>query len=275
MSAHDSVLAWGADMGPSNYYQESGKGNSMNKTLVFFLSAGLLIAVSSAYAGGNTHWGYTEDEGPDHWGELAPEFKVCSSGKNQSPINLTDFIEAELPTINFNYGSNATEILNNGHTIQANYGSGSTISIGGHIFELKQFHFHTPSENHINGKSFPMEAHLVHADKEGNLAVIAVVFETTQVNETIAAMWRQMPEKAGERYQLSSKVNASSLLPSNRDYYRFNGSLTTPPCTEGVWWLMMKKPVSVSKDQVDSFTHVIHHPNNRPVQPTNARPVLQ
>ncbi len=156
-----------------------------------------------------------------------------------------------------------------------NYAPGSKISVYGHEFELKQYHFHAPSENHINGKSYPMEAHLVHSDKDGNLAVIAVMFVEGKANESLAQAWTHMAEKAGDKHSLSSSVAVEGILPSNRDYYRYSGSLTTPPCSEGVWWIVMKEPVTASKAQIEKFIHAITHPNNRPVQAVNARTVLQ
>lgn len=224
---------------------------------------------------GAAHWGYTGETGPAHWASLKPEFATCGSGKNQSPIDLTGFIEAELQPIAFNYGTVATEVVNNGHTIQANYQPGSTITVDGHSFELKQFHFHSPSENTIDGESFPLEAHLVHADKDGNLAVVAVMFREGEANPALAKLWQAMPEKAGDKAGLGDGVSVNGILPASRDYYRFNGSLTTPPCTEGVEWLVLKSPMTVSAEQVHRFSHVMHHPNNRPVQPVNARPVLK
>jgi len=221
------------------------------------------------------HWGYVGAEGADHWGELDPKYAVCASGKNQSPIDLSGFIEADLKPFPIDYRSGGTEILNNGHTIQVNYAPGSTIAIDGHRFELKQYHFHAPSENHIDGKSYPMEAHLVHADADGNLAVIAVMFVEGRENASIAKAWSQIPMEAGTKVALAGQLDARDLLPRKRAYYRFNGSLTTPPCSEGVRWLVMKEPVSVSKAQIEAFEHVMHHPNNRPVQPVNARPVLR
>jgi len=173
------------------------------------------------------------------------------------------------------YQAGGNEMLNNGHTIQVNYGAGSGITVDGVEFALKQFHFHAPSENHIDGISYPMEAHLVHADKDGHLAVIAVMFEEGAENAALAGIWPDMPANAGDSQALASAFDVSKLLPENRDYYRFNGSLTTPPCTEGVRWLVMKTPVSASKDQVEAFTHMLHHPNNRPVQPVNARVILK
>lgn len=235
----------------------------------------VLVISVAAYASGVTHWNYSGDAGPEHWGELSPQFTVCSEGKNQSPINLTRFIEADLKPIRIHYQVGGNEILNNGHTIQVNFAPGSKIFVDGHEFALKQYHFHAPSEHHINGKSYPMEAHLVHSDKDGNLAVMGVMFVEGEANEAIAKAWSHMPGKAGIKRKLSSAVSAEGILPSNRDYYRYNGSLTTPPCTEGVCWLIMKEPVTASKAQLQKFTHVMHHPNNRPLQPVNARPVLK
>lgn len=224
----------------------------------------------------NTHaasWSYEGETGPNNWAKLSPENSACA-GSNQSPINLTRFIDAKLAPIQFDYRHDAQEILNNGHTIQVNMQAGSSIKIDGISFELKQFHLHAPSENLINGKSFPMELHLVHADKDGNLAVIGVMMQEGKANPAIAQAWAQMPKTANEKIAITSNLSATALLPRNRDYYRFNGSLTTPPCTEGVRWLVMKHPITVSKAQIEAFTHVIH-PNNRPIQPIKARPVLE
>lgn len=240
------------------------------------LLAGSLVCATVLAAGeSDIHWGYSGPEGPEHWGELAPKFSVCSSGKNQSPINVTGAIKAELPPLNFRYHSNATEILNNGHTVQINYAPGGTITVGRHQFELKQFHVHAPSENQIDGKAYPLEGHLVHADSNGNLAVVAVMYTVGRANKALTMLWNPLPDKAGDRRAATLPVTAADLLPNNWAYYRFNGSLTTPPRTEGVWWLVLKTPAAVSQEQIDSFTHLMHHPNNRPIQPVNARPVLQ
>ena len=235
----------------------------------------VLMVSSAAYAGQGTHWDYSGAEGPEHWGELNPEYTLCSEGKNQSPINLTSFIESDLKPINIHYQVSGNDILNNGHTVQVNFAPGSKISIDGHEFELKQYHFHAPGENLINGKLYPMEAHLVHSDSNGHLAVIAVMFVEGKANESIAKAWAHMPEKAGDKHRLFPSVSAEGILPVNRDYYRYNGSLTTPPCSEGVRWFVMKNPVTASKSQIKKFAHVMYHPNNRPIQPVNARPVLK
>lgn len=230
---------------------------------------------SAAIAGGDAHWTYSGHAGPENWAELSPSFATCGAGKNQSPVNLTAMIEGELQPIGINYQAGGTEVINNGHTIQVNYQPGSSIDIDGHRFELKQFHFHAPSENTINGESFPMEAHFVHADKAGNLAVVALMFKKGGENAELAKAWSKMPKHAGGKAMLSSVADADGLLPADRDYYRFNGSLTTPPCSEGVYWLVMKQPVSASEKQLEQFAHVMHHANNRPVQPLNARMIVK
>ena len=238
------------------------------------LLGGVLFTSGTAFAADTAQWTYSGEGGPENWAKLSPEFGACT-GKNQSPINLTGFIEAELKPIKVSYQAGGNEILNNGHTVQVNYAAGSGISVDGIQFDLKQLHFHAPSENLINGKSYPMEAHLVHADKDGNLAVVALMFKEGAENKVLAKIWPLIPKDAGEKTALPSPFDVAKLLPPNKSYYRFNGSLTTPPCTEGVRWLVMKTPVSASQEQVEAFSHVMHHPNNRPVQPVNARPVLQ
>ncbi|PMR68498.1 carbonic anhydrase [Halomonas heilongjiangensis] len=237
------------------------------------LAVGLLLFSSAAFSSDGAPWDYSGDTGPDQWAQLSPEYGACA-GSNQSPINLTGFIDAELEPIAFNYEAGSEEILNNGHTVQVNTLPGSTITVDDIEFELKQFHFHVPSENLIHGESYPMEGHLVHADEDGNLAVVAVMVTEGQASDALEKAWAQMPEE-GETLALSTDISPLDILPSDRDYYRFNGSLTTPPCTEGVRWLVMKQPISASKEQIDQFLQVMGHHNNRPVQAVNARPVLE
>jgi carbonic anhydrase len=240
--------------------------------VVILLVSAMLVAAFAAGAENKLHWAYSGPEGPDHWAKLTLEYSACA-GQNQSPVDLSGFIDADLETIEFDYQPGGNEILNNGHAVQVNYAPGSRIAVEGHTFALKQFHFHAPSENHINGRSFPMEGHLVHADEAGKLAVVAVMFTEGDANQILAAAWAEMP-RIGEKRALPS-LSAEGILPADRDYYRFNGSLTTPPCTEGVWWLVMKNPVSVSAEQVRQFSDAMGFPNNRPVQAINARPVLE
>lgn len=247
----------------------------MKKSIVISLVFAGIGFSSLAISEDKAHWSYSGQDGPEHWGELVNGFSLCSTGKNQSPVNLTGMIESDLKEIKIDYKDGGNKVLNNGHTIQVNYAPGSTINVDGHSFELKQFHFHSPSENTIEGHSYPLEAHFVHADPNGNLAVIAVMFEEGKENAELKKAWAQMPEQAGESQDLKAIVNAEALLPQQHDYYRFNGSLTTPPCSEGVWWLVMKNSDTASKAQIEEFAHVMHHANNRPLQAINARMILE
>ena len=236
----------------------------------------MLLAGSVVVAGEHTaHWSYSGHTGPEHWGEMSEKFETCASGKNQSPIDISHTIKANMETIQCNYKASAINLIDNGHAIQDNCANGSQISLEGNTYKLLQYHFHTPSENTIQGQSFPMEAHFVHADENGNLAVIGVMFKIGRENPTIAKLWEHMPTAPGETYSdATTGINPADLLPVSKDYYRFNGSLTTPPCTEGVKWMVMKEAVEVSEEQVKKFKHVMHGDTNRPVQPVNARPIL-
>ncbi|MBL1320408.1 MAG: carbonic anhydrase family protein [Methylophaga sp.] len=265
----------------------------MKKAILF---SGLLTVTISVYAEQGSHWGYSGDVGPKNWAALSADNFACS-GKNQSPINLTGFIEAELDPIKFDYTPGAHEIINNGHTIQLNYQKGSSIEVDGQTFNLLQVHFHAPSENHINGQSYPLEAHFVHANGDGDLAVVAVMYQqgipnqglkieldktqgktiraTASPNKTLKQIWSVMPTEIGGKYELTEMINLAAILPKNKDHYRFSGSLTTPPCSEGVRWLVMKDVVTVSRKQIEDFSSVLHEPNNRPLQVINSRLVLE
>jgi len=247
----------------------------LNKLLL-----GSMVLAGTLFAGVHgSHWGYTGHEDPAHWGDLDPQYAECKLGGSQSPINIRKEIIVEtkgLPPINFHYTTGASEVINNGHSIQVNVKPGSYIKIDGKEFELKQFHFHSPSENQIDGKNFPLEAHFVHAAKDGSLAVVAVMFEYGEENPIISKIWDKMPEKADEKEKCGlAQAKINSLLPKDKAYYRFDGSLTTPPCSEGVRWFVLKEYVPVSKERVKEFLKTMKHPNNRPVQPVNARKVLQ
>ncbi len=235
-------------------------------------SAGLMsLPVNAAEA---VHWDYGNERGPGQWAELDNAYQACGNGKNQSPVNLHSSLETELPALTFNYKPGAEKVFNNGHTVEADYMPGSQLSLNGNRYTLRQFHFHSPSENTLNGKHFPMEAHLVHSDAAGNLAVVAVMFNVGEANPVLSQIWQQ-PLTNGEVSEMETAVSASGLLPAQQDYYRYNGSLTTPPCTEGVRWLVMKQPMTLSEPQLESFKGMLNGPNNRPVQPLNARQILQ
>lgn len=242
----------------------------MKKLLV---TLSVLLAANTIPTVHATDWGYTGNTAPNKWASLSPEFSMCN-GSNQSPINITDAVNATLSPITFSYTQGSTDILNNGHTVQVNTKAGNSIELDGIRFELKQFHFHVPSENEINSQSYPMEVHLVHADANNNLAVVAVMFSAGKYNEFLQHVWQQVPG-INQKSALNSDLLASALLPTEQQYYRFNGSLTTPPCSEGVRWIVMKQPITASAEQISEFLQFVAHHNNRPLQPLNARLVLQ
>ncbi|WP_159566127.1 carbonic anhydrase [Budvicia diplopodorum] len=233
----------------------------------------LLLAFQVSANGNSPHWEYSGEAGPEHWDTIAPEFASCHA-LNQSPVNLTGAVKASLKPFHVSYKAGAETLVNNGHTLQVNYAKGSSLEVDGIPFELKQFHFHSPSENQINGKTYPMEIHFVHASEKGALAVLAVMVKEGKENAALAKLWKEIP-KSGTEVKLDQSINAKELMPANMHYYRFSGSLTTPPCTEGVRWLVMKAPITASKSQIDAFQALMGHPNNRPVQPINAREVLE
>jgi carbonic anhydrase len=235
----------------------------------------LLMLGSASFAGEEAHWSYAGATGPVKWGTLEKEYSACALGKTQSPIDIRDDVakQADLPAINFDYKASTLKIIDNGHTIQINYAPGSSITVGGKQYELVQFHFHKPSEEKLNGKSYDMVAHLVHRDQEGKLAVVAVLLATTGANPLIKTLWDNLPKKKETETAVDAvKINVADLLPTNKAYYTFAGSLTTPPCSEGVTWFVLKNPTSISADESARFARS-YPMNARPVQPLNGREV--
>ena len=222
------------------------------------------------------HWGYTGHEAPKHWGALSPEYSTCSTGRMQTPINIIPTQDADNTPLEFNYVTSATSVVNNGHTVQVNIAPGSNVMIDGLAYELKQFHFHTPSENNINSHTFPLEAHFVHATPDGKLAVVAVMFTRGRDNPMIEKIWSKFPLYINEpvKMELTSN-NIQSIMPRDKDYYKFMGSLTTPPCSENVKWNVLKIAMPISTEQVDKFFRVFGHTNNRPIQPSNGRVISE
>ncbi|WP_460885416.1 carbonic anhydrase [Pseudoduganella ginsengisoli] len=245
----------------------------MKKQLVLAMTGFLMAGAGTAMAGDGAAWTYAGDTGPEQWAKLTPDNFACA-GKNQSPVDIKGAVHAGLKPLKMSYQAAGNEVVNNGHTLQVNFAPGSTLQLDGAQFELKQYHFHAPSENHVNGQSYPLEVHLVHADKDGNLAVVGVMFKEGAENKALKALWPQLPKEANTKNALAAPLSAASLLPAKHAYFRFSGSLTTPPCSEGVRWLVMKDPVTVSKEQVAAFESILHHANNRPVQALNGRVIV-
>ena len=216
------------------------------------------------------HWAYDGPEGPMAWARLAPEFALCGNGHRQSPIDIRDGIPVQLPPIQFDYRPSGFNVLDNGHTVQVNPAPGNSITVNGHRYELVQFHFHKPSEERINGRSFDMVIHLVHKDDEGRLAVVAVLLQRGEPQPQIQAVWNALPLERGSSLDSPVPIDLPALLPKDPHYLTYMGSLTTPPCTEGVLWLVMKQPVALSQTQIDIFAR-LYPMNARPVQAADGR----
>jgi carbonic anhydrase len=220
-------------------------------------------------------WDYEQEQGPSHWGELKPEFAPCKTGHHQSPIDIGNVRKADLPAIEFDYKPSPLHIIDNGHTVMINYAPGSFISVGGKRYALKQFHFHRPSEEMINGKGYEMSLHLVHANPEGDTVVVAVLLEKGQQNPVVREVWNDLPkEKEKEEIFDNVQINATEVLPTDRGYYTYAGSLTTPPCTENVTWFVLKHPVTISDEEIERFSRLYRH-DARPTQPIYDRIILE
>jgi carbonic anhydrase len=232
------------------------------------------LCASAAFAAEGAHWSYEGATGPDKWGDLDAANKVCSVGTQQSPVDITGAIKAQLPPLKIAWGKNADTIVNNGHTIQLNVAKGSTLTFGREPYTLVQFHFHRPSEHLIGGKSFPMEVHFVHAHVSGALAVVGALMATGKLNSVFSKIVATMPVHEGEPVKADPAINPNGLLPARLTYYRYPGSLTTPPCAETVEWLLLTDPIQVADADVAGFAK-LYAMNARPVQKANRRAVLR
>ncbi len=220
-------------------------------------------------------WSYEGKEGPENWSKLSADYAACEFGRNQSPINIDSTLHASLMPFRTSQKFPAKDIVNNGRMLQVNFTMGNVLVLDSALFQMKHMVFHTPSENKIHGKAYPLEAQFMHADAKGNLAVIAVMFEEGLENPSLASILLKIPKERGDVVTLKTRILPSELMSANHGYYRFSGSLTTPPCSEGVRWLVMKAPMTVSKSQITVFKSAIGKSNNRPLQPLNGRLVVE
>lgn len=217
------------------------------------------------------HWSHTGETGPQFWGELHESFALCGTGSEQSPIDLVVSSQSGQSDIVFDYQPADLVILNNGHTIQMNYANNSAIVVDGERFTLLQFHMHAPSEHTLDGQSFPLEIHFVHRNAAGELAVVGLLVEEGAHNQVLASLWENLPaEEVAATAIDGATVHAATLLPEDKTVYRYMGSLTTPPCSEQVRWIVFATPTTMSAEQIAAFT-AIYHGNNRPVQLLNER----
>jgi carbonic anhydrase len=248
----------------------------MNRRQILQSFAGLALCPVCAVRAGaaGAHWTYEGQDGPDKWAEVDPANAVCSAGSQQSPIDIGEAIPSRLAPLKMTWQKHADTIVNNGHTIQLNFGDGSALTGPGGTYKLVQVHFHRPSEHHIGGKSFPMEAHFVHAGAAGGFAVVGVLMTNGKSNAVFNRIVSTMPEQEGPPVKADPGIDPNGLLPAMRSYYRYSGSLTTPPCSETVDWLLLTTPVAVAEADVARFAK-LYPMNARPMQKVARRFVLR
>jgi carbonic anhydrase len=225
---------------------------------------------AAEHGGHEAHWSYHGETGPSHWGDLSSGAPVCKTGARQSPINLvTGQASSPYKPFALDYKKGSFEFVNNGHSIQAAAEPGNTLDYNSSLFTLKQFHFHAPSEHTVDGKSFPLELHFVHASDSGALTVVGVFITEGEKNDALAEAFQNLPENdkaAAKKYA----VDIPALLPKNQGAFEYIGSLTTPPCSEDVNWVVLRQPITLSKEQIDAFKK-LYPDNNRPIQKPNER----
>jgi carbonic anhydrase len=246
-------------------------------TLVLLI-VGVVLVPAGPRAQWKTQWGYEGANGPEHWGDLDPEYAACKVGKEQSPIDIRNANKAELPAMRFEYKSGPLKIINNGHTaVRVNYapGNGNFLIVGDNRYELTQFHFHRPSEEYLHGKPSDMVIHLMHEGSDGKVAAVAILLKAGSANATIQQLWEHMPKTAGKEQEIAGvEVDPAGLLPQDTSYYTYMGSLTAPPCSEGVRWFVLKTPVDISTEEISAFAELYPH-DVRPLQPLNGRIVKE
>ena len=246
----------------------------IKRCLVLAIAHIFIVTSLSAQALASEIWTYQAHTGPDHWADLDDTFTLCSSGKSQSPTNLTAAVPADLINPDFHYRPVPLNLLNNGHTVQIPYAPGSYVILEGDRYHLRQLHFHSPSEHTIDSQPWDAELHLVHQNDSGDLAVVAVLLQADSTKNTSSDAYRlishYLPAHSGDKIRTQTLINAQDLLPNLTTTYRYTGSLTTPPCSESVIWLVMSAPVSLSAEDIARYKTLLNH-NNRPLQALNDR----
>ncbi|WP_439816641.1 carbonic anhydrase [Zavarzinia sp. CC-PAN008] len=219
------------------------------------------------------HWTYDGSAGPDHWGALSETYATCGVGQFQTPIDLSHAQAGRIDAWTVDYRAGPAKVLNNGHTIQVACAPGSAITLAGQRFELLQFHFHHPSEHRIDGQGFDLECHLVHKAPSGALAVLGVFMTPGRALPALEPLWSVMPDTAGVERAAAGTIDPAGLVPQGRGVFRYEGSLTTPPCSEGLVWTVFRDPVEVSAEQIAAFA-TLFPMNARPIQPLNGRTLV-
>ena len=247
--------------------RHAGVPTGMSKYSVA-LVVSLLAIVAACSEDTLVEWGYSGPGAPEHWASLSPEFSACANGKQQSPIDITGYEPGELGVISFAFGGAAATLHNDGRQVRAEYEPGNVSELEGMEFDLKSAHLHSPSEHLVDGEIFPAELHLVHADSQGNLAVVGVLFDLGDPSPVVQSILNSAPPRG---HTADARIPLSTALPPDLSYYRYDGSKTTPPCDEPVDWYVLRQAMTVSQDQVDGLLALTGGPNNRPVQPIGGR----
>jgi len=256
--------------------KQNGSGTFVTVIGVMLFAMAIACQAAEKSQKGVRNWTYSGKTGPDKWAQLEKDYAQCRDGQFQSPIDIIDSTtrKGDFPDLLFVYKPSAVRIVDNGHTIEGDYDPGSTVTVGGHRYELKQFQFHRPSEDKINGRAHDMAVDLVHKDAAGKLAVISVLLDHGKENAAIKTLWANLPKARNKEVDVpGATINAVDLLPDDKGYYSFAGSLTTPPCTEDVTWFVLKTPTQISADQLSRFEKA-YPMNARPVQPVNGRDIM-
>jgi len=218
----------------------------------------------------SSHWSYAGESGPGHWSKLNADFHACSDGHQQSPVDLKWTKAKGSRILDFHYNAAPVTVVDNGHTIQVNIAPGSYAVIDGKRYELAQFHFHALSEHTFSGKHFPLEAHFVHKDKNGKLAVVGVMFQSGKHNEELSKIFSHIPKTPETEKKIDIAFNPAVLMPKTKTHYQYSGSLTTPPCSEGVNWTVLNSPMEISSEQIGVFNNY-YSSNYRPIQTLHER----
>jgi carbonic anhydrase len=243
------------------------------QTMRFPALAVLALGMATLAAAQTTPWDYVGKRGELNWGKLDPAYQACSKGHEQSPLDIRGaHLNKALQPIEFHYIAGPLTLVNTGHTVEIRVNPGSYIMAGGVRYDLVQFHFHHPGETAVKGKLTDMEAHLVHKSADGKLAVVAVrlVEDAGNPNAVLAALWKHLPKTAGASEKTADMVDPAGLLPADRGYWTYMGSLTIPPCTEGVHWFVFEQELSVSRDQLRTFAAMFRM-NTRALQEPHGR----
>lgn len=233
------------------------------------------VANKSGKKGAKLEWSYSDETSPEHWGKLKPEFGMCDAGKNQSPINIDAALKANLRKIRSIQKFPAKSIENTGLDIKLHFKEGNMMVLDNAPFQMKFIQFHSPSEHTLQGIYYPLEAQFYHIDSKGAVTIVSVMFKEGKANSVIDKLFGALTPTVAAPVQLKTRLVASELMPTNQEYFRYSGSLTTPPCTEGVRWVIMKNPLSIAKEQVEKINKALKTANNRPLQPLNARTILE